>query len=93
MKGRTNQPLRIWVDTPWRAHPAVLALAQQGHTVYDMHDFARMPPEAPDLILHPAAHGWCEAMFVEEEKKDGTKCTPYLDAALTAARKRKREAK
>jgi hypothetical protein len=36
-----------------------------------------------DLILHPAAHQWSPEMFE----------TPYLKAALAAARKRRKAAK
>lgn len=79
-KGRTNQPLVIWVAPEYRDSPPVQSLRQQGHTVADM----TRPEECsgrPDLILHPAAHQWNDFMW------------DYLSAALVAARKRKREAK
>lgn len=74
-KGRTNQPLVIWVHGQWAGHPEVEALGAAGHTV------KVMPLNDADLILHPAAHQWNDTMF------------DYLPAALTAARKRKREGK
>jgi hypothetical protein len=88
-KGKTNQPLRIYVWSSWRSHPAVLALAAAGHVLVD----AVMADAGADLILHPAAHGWSEPMFTTEIRKDGTEYAPYLEVALSAARKRKKESK
>lgn len=86
-KGKTNQPLLIGVPKKWMAHPAIVQLRDAGHTIVDAGDTPW------DLILHPAAHWWGEEMFVEETRTNGEKYTPYLDAAITAGRKRKREAK
>lgn len=79
--GKTNQPLGIWVAEEWMSHPAILALREAGHDVAAIGD--PMPPE-PDLILHPAAHGWREADFDFKQA---------LPAALKWARARKKEAK
>ena len=84
-KGKTSAPLRIAVYSAWLTHPAIEVLIAQGHGVA-----AYPEPANADLILHPAAHNWSEPMFVEDEKKDGTKHRPYLNAALSAARARKR---
>lgn len=78
-KGRTNQPLRIVVADEYMKSPPVESLRQQGHRVYSMSE--PCPGEPIDLILHPAAHQWNDMMW------------DFLPAALTAARKRKREAK
>lgn len=78
-KGRTNQPLVIWVAQEYLDSPPVESLRQQGHTVRGMGSIAIDGPA--DLILHPAAHQWNEMMW------------DFLPAALTAARKRKRETK
>ena len=91
--GRPNPVLTIWVAPAWLNHPAIIALRTQGHHVYWMdHDadgvtWSTVPP---DLILHPAAHWWSEDMFTEETRKDGSTYQPYLDAALVAARKRRK---
>ncbi len=77
-KGRTNQPLVIWVDRQYVEHEKIAALREQGHKVIDIAPPG--PGEQPDLILHPAAHFWNDMMW------------DFLPAALTAARKRKREA-
>jgi hypothetical protein len=79
--GKTSQRLTIWVWAPWAHHPQVEALREKGHTivVFAEHPEVGGPPN-PDLLLHPVAHYWHEAMFGE----------PYLEAALKAARKRKK---
>jgi hypothetical protein len=87
-RGKTNQPLDIWVDPQWGAHPAVEALRVQGHIIREVPFMGS--PSTPDLILHPAAHYWDDFMMVEETRKNGTKYQPYLDAAIAAARKRKK---
>lgn len=86
-KGRTSAPLVIAVPIEWVDRPEVAELAAQGHTIMarELSNF--------DLVLSPHAHQWNDYMSVEETRKDGTKYRPYLDAAVTAARKRKREAK
>lgn len=95
-KGKTNQPLTIWVADRWRKHEVVLALEAMGHTVYSFEEVAQYGARydnkvwLPDLIWHPAAHNWSDVMFQEHEKKDGTKYNPFVDAALAAARARKR---
>lgn len=82
-KGRTNQPLVIWVAEAYKASPPVESLRQQGHVIRVM----EIPPGGtaaslePDLILHPSAHQWNDMMW------------DFLPAALTAARKRKKEGK
>jgi hypothetical protein len=78
MKGKTNQPLVIVVADAFFNHPEVESLANQGHKVYRWSGVGADVPE-PDLILHPAAHFYNETM------------ADYLPAAITAARKRKRE--
>lgn len=75
-KGRTNQPLVIWVSSLYESSPPVVSLRQQGHNIIVLNE---NPPA--DLILHPAAHQWNDMMW------------DYLPAALTAARKRKKEGK
>jgi len=95
-KGRTNSPLTIWVFDDWYENPAMRERAAQGHNVYRMSDVTRgdvYNAAAPDLIIHPAAQNWTEEMFLEEEKKDGTKYRPYLDTAFTAARAMKKTGK
>jgi hypothetical protein len=79
-RGLTSQALTIWVAEQWYAHPAVLDLMRAGHTVIALAPGFRYLGE-PDLIIHSAAHGWHEAMF------------DYLPAALTAARRRRKEKK
>ena len=54
-RGKTTQPLTIWVAAQWREHPKVLALIDAGH---DVEWFPGLRP--PDLILHPAAWRWGE---------------------------------
>jgi hypothetical protein len=76
-KGRTNQPLVVWVATEYLNSPPVEALRQQGHTIREFG--GTVPGMEPDLILHPAAHQWNEMMW------------DFLPAAIAAARKRKRE--
>jgi hypothetical protein len=78
--GRTNQPLNIWVAEQWAQHDAVTALAKAGHYIVPVRPGMGYYAE-PDLILHPAAHGWNDMMW------------DYLPAALTAARRRKKEGK
>ena len=77
-KGKTNQPLVIVVAEAWEKHAAIVALREQGHKVYGYHEPS---PAKPDLILHPAAHGWDDSLW------------DYLPAAIAAARARKRRAK
>ena len=87
-KGKTNQPLRIVVADRWLQHPEIVALRAAGHDVYSLYTFidvrigsgAHIGSE-PDLLLHPAAHQWSDDMW------------DFLPAAITAARKRKREGK
>lgn len=79
-KGLTPQPITVWVAEEWRQHDAVLALMRAGHTVLIMQPGFRYLGE-PDLIIHPAAHGWHDCMW------------SYLPAAITAARRRRREKK
>ena len=85
-KGRANPRLVILVADVWMERPEVKELVEAGHDVLSLDllliDGWREPP-AIDLILHPAAHAWGDAMWD----------TPYLKAALTAARKRNRERK
>lgn len=56
-KGRTNQPLVIYVADAYMDSPPVESLRQQGHTVHRLH------LDPPDLILHPAAHKWDDMMW------------------------------
>lgn len=74
--GRATPSLTIWVASQWLDHPAIAALRAQGHTVRDFG--GTVPGMEPDLLLHPAAHWWSDDMW------------PYLPAALTAARKRRK---
>ena len=82
--GTTHQPLIIWVHSKWKDRPEVKALTEKGHDVREalFHDPDAPHVEAddPDLILHPAAHWWDDAMFDKPA---------YLEAAMKAARKRK----
>ncbi len=80
-KGRTNQPLLIWVAPQYRESPPVQALQAQGHRVLSMIPGVLAEAEGlePDLILHPAAHQWNDMMW------------DFLPAAIAAARKRKRD--
>ena len=80
-KGRTSLPLRILVAPEFAASEGVRGLQAQGHHVVVLGPgFGIEPGETTqfDLILHPAAHWWSEDMW------------PYLPAALTAARKRRK---
>jgi hypothetical protein len=77
-KGKTNAPLVIYVAEPYAASPPVESLRQQGHVIVT---FTEPPGNKADLILHPAAHQWNDMMW------------DFLPAALTAARKRKKEGK
>ncbi len=77
-KGKTNQPLVIHVAPAYADSPPVQSLVAQGHRIVVM-GIAGDPQ--PDLILHPAAHQWNDMQW------------PFLEAALVAARKRKKEAK
>ncbi len=77
-RGRTNQPLVVYVAPEYEMSPPVESLRQQGHTIVV---FASSTLVRPDLILHPAAHQWNDMMW------------DFLPAAIIAARKRKREAK
>jgi hypothetical protein len=76
-KGKANPKLRIAVLAEWCDRPEVRELVEAGHEI--------VPQDVLtfDLILAPQAHAWGEAMWE----------TPYLKAALTAARKRHRERK
>lgn len=82
-KGRANPALTIWVYQLWESHPEIAKLRDAGHDVVVMWFDANLMVTNPDLILHPAAHGWHESMFE----------SPYLKTALTAGRKRHRERK
>ena len=75
-KGKTNQPLRIVVADEWFHHPKISALAAAGHEVMSWSE--RAGSDRPDLILHPAAHGWNDMQW------------DYLPAAVAAARRRKK---
>ena len=88
-KGQTSQPVRIYVWSGWREHPAIRELVDRGHVLVD----AVMADAGADLILHPAAHGWHEVLFAEAHRKDGTPYRPFLDAAVKAGRQRRRETK
>lgn len=88
-KGRTTQPLVIVVAEQWEQHPAIAKLRAAGHHIFGYHESS---PVEPDLILHPAAHNWSEPMFIDAEKK-GVVTYPFLEAAVTAARARKKGAK
>lgn len=86
-KGRANPALVIWVASEWRRHSAIVALEDAGHVVLDIAEVSRFGAHwdntlmTPDLILHPAAHGWNDEMW------------DYLKAALSAAHKRRKERK
>lgn len=77
-KGKANPALTIVVDRQWEHHPEIEKLREAGHNVFGLDG-----DREPDLIIHPAAHGWHESMFE----------SPYLKSALTAGRKRHRERK
>ena len=87
-----NPKLDIWVYYPWISRPEIGALHDAGHRIsaigsegglVSISPGSRPDREAPDLILHPAAHGWHDVLFGG----------PYLNNALMAARKRRRERK
>lgn len=80
-KGKANPALTIVVWGGWLSRPEIRALHEAGHAVGTPDSFKW--ESEPDLILHPAAHAWGDTMWE----------TPYLKAALTAARKRHRERK
>lgn len=88
--GRANPALQVWVFYPWITRKEVAELHDAGHHITGIGsdgglcaitDGARPQQQAPDLILHPAAHAWNDEMW------------PYLDTALKAARKRRKETK
>lgn len=79
MKGVTNQPLVVIVADEWYQHPAMLELMAKGHTVHRWSHW--QGTNHPDLILHPAAHAWHDALW------------DYLPAAIRAARRRRKENK
>jgi len=82
-KGKTNQPVTIWVHGPWVDHPAVQALRDAGHRVVCL---ARSPLDGePDWICHPAA-GWHELFFTKDEKGG----YPFVQARLKAERARRK---
>lgn len=79
---RANPVLTIWVAAQWAQHPEICALRQLGHAIVDMlPGTTAWTHDAPDLILHPAAHAWDDALW------------PYLEAALRRARERARARK
>lgn len=84
-KGRTSSPVRVKVAAQWMSHPAVIELHKQGHSVSPMTD-----DDATDLILHPAAHGWHEAMFEQFTRKNGEPYRPFVEAAVKAGRQRRK---
>jgi hypothetical protein len=77
--GRTPTPLVIYVHEPWLDHEALAALRGKGH---DVRALALHP--GPDLILHPHAHYWHNALWAK---------AAYLEAALKAARARRKESR
>lgn len=76
--GRANPKLVIWIHAQWNGRPEIEALRAAGHTVV-VGITEENTATAPDLILHPAAHAWHDALW------------DYLPAALAAARKRRKE--
>jgi len=74
-----NPKLNIVVAPEWRDRPEILELEKRGHSIR----MGLSPGDGADLILHPAAHAWHDGLFAG----------PYLNAALSAARKRLRERK
>ena len=72
MKGKTNAPLTILVDTELLSHPRIKALAEKGHSI------SNLSVDPIDLVLSVHAWRW-------DEK--------YVDMAIKAARKLKKEAK
>lgn len=87
--GKPNPVLQIKVAERWLKHPAIRKLHDIGHQIIPLAE------DDCDLILHPAAHGWHEALFEEAEDKQGNRTGryPYVDTALVAARKHRRERK
>ncbi len=83
---RTTQPLVIAVAPRWARHPAIEELRAAGHRIVEVSE----PVDSADLILHPAAHGWSDEMFEAFWRKNGTQYRPYTEAAVKAARSRKK---
>lgn len=86
--GKPNPILVVWVWHPWISRPEIGALHDAGHSItaigregglIDISGDAAS--EVPDMILHPAAHGWDDTMW------------DFLPVALKAARKRRKERK
>ena len=75
MAKQTTKPLTIWIAAYWKDSAWVQALRDAGHTVEIMYN------DTPDLILHPSAHMWSDAM------------SPMIDIAVRAARERRYAAK
>jgi hypothetical protein len=73
--GRTNNVLRVLVAAQFAENPAIAELKAKGHEII----FFDATIDNVDLILHQSAHFWSDMMW------------DFLPAALTAARKRKRE--
>lgn len=74
--GRTNNVLRILVAPQFAENPAIAELRAKGHKV----EILDNPDfETVDLVLAPSCHFWNDMMW------------DFLPAALTAARKRKKE--
>ena len=80
-KGKTNQPLVIWVAAEYEKRPEIVALANRGHYIVGMLALGWRDADIPepDLILHPAAHQWNDELW------------DYLDMALKAARARRKK--
>lgn len=80
-RGKTNQPLVIWVYGPWVSRAEIGTLRNQGHFVVDMTGLSWRDADVPepDLILHPVAHRWDDELW------------DYLDIAIKAARARRRK--
>jgi len=87
-KGKTSSPLRIGVPIEWVGRPELMELVAQGHTIIAIDALNDV-----DVALGPNCQNWTDEMFVEEEKKDGTKYRPYSNAMLIAARAMKRSGK
>lgn len=90
---KPNPVLHIVVWAPWVGYPAIQKLRDAGHTItiYGAPGWGETRP-APDIIMHPAAHGWHEALFESITTNDKTRY-PYVDTALAAARQRRKAAK
>ena len=58
MKGHTNQPLTILVDTDLMEHPIFVKLVDEGHTVFPIHTASSTTEY--DLILSRKAWKWDE---------------------------------